>query len=72
MNRELLPPVLISYLHSNQLDLEFDRCWIEFWFAQVMFTFLERKEFKSAPKDSVQSHTEEPVLETPGHWLQHK
>lgn len=59
MNRELLSPVSISYLHSNQLDLEFDRRWIEFWFAQVMFTFLERTVFKSAPKHSMQSHTEE-------------
>lgn len=56
MNRELLSPVPISYLHSNQLDLEFDRGWIEFWFAQVMFTFLERKVFKSALK-TVCSHT---------------
>lgn len=56
MNREFLSPVSISYLHSNQLDLEFDRGWIEFWFAQVMFTFLERKVFKSAPK-RVCSHT---------------
>lgn len=54
-----MSPVPVSYLHSNQLDLEFDRRWIELWFAQVMFTFLERKVFKSAPKDSVQSHTEQ-------------
>lgn len=32
-----------KYSHSNQLDFEFDRRWIKFWLAQIMFTFLERK-----------------------------
>lgn len=32
-----------KYSHSNQLDFEFDRCWIKLWLAQIMFTFLKRK-----------------------------
>lgn len=65
--RQLLAPPSTSYLHSNHLDLEFDGCWVEFWFAEVMFTFLDTKIFLLAPTDSVCSQTDEPELQAQGH-----
>lgn len=65
--RQLLSPPPTSYLHSNHLDLEFDGCWVEFWFAEIMFTFLDAKIFLLASKDSVCSQTDEPELQGQGH-----
>lgn len=67
IGRQLLAPPPTSYLHSNHLDLEFDGCWVEFWFAEVMFTFLDTKIFLLAPKDSICSQADEPELQAQGH-----
>ena len=32
-----------THLQGNQLNLELDGYWIEFWFAQIMLTFLGGK-----------------------------